>query len=416
MHAAGVVIECVERHDARPIHAMMTPLATPPTRPARWAIDDDVIGLREWATATVHPLTWDPRNLPTIGTAETCAIRVRDPSRRVAREHAHLERSRGRWSIVDRGSEHGLLVDGTRRDRAELWPGVEISLGGAITLIVESPRLITLRAALARLLGWSPARREAVDLVLRRVRDHDLGRQALVLRGGRDEHDLVRIAEELHRLTLTEQRPFIVYNPHRNTTDTETADRPIRTIADRTTALAEAKDGTLCLLQSKLKWRELISIQVAILPPECLTHLVICAGTDEDAKLPAPPIVIPPLDMRKTEIDRLISEYVLEASRRLYCTRRIRLTPEDRTWLRTSACESLPELQMATLRLVAVREAGNVNAASALLGISHVGLAKWLNARGFGKLEAARSRKARRARAATGKRARPGTPRRASTA
>ncbi|HSK02615.1 MAG TPA: hypothetical protein VK932_15285, partial [Kofleriaceae bacterium] len=107
-----------------------------------------------------------------------------------------------------------------------------------------------------------------------------------------------------------------------------------------------------------------------------------------------PRIDIPPLDTRKTELDRLISEYVREAAGRLYATRRVRLSPADREWLRTSACASLPELRTATLRLVAVREAGNVNAASALLGISHVALAKWLNSRGFSKLEAAGARKA----------------------
>jgi hypothetical protein len=313
---------------------------------------------------------------------------------------------------VAQGGEHELLIDGAKRESAELRPGLEISLGGAITLIAESPRLIALRDALARLLGWSPARRETVDLALRQVREHDLHRQPLILCGGRTERDLVPVAEALHRLTLTEARPFILYDPRRNTT--ETAEDPVRTIADRTTALAEAKDGTLCLLPSRLRYRELTTIYASVLPRDCLTHIVLCAGSNEDEKLSPPPIVIPPLDTRKAEIDRLISEYVLEAAKRLYCTKRVRLSPEDRAWIRTHACESLPEIQTATLRLVAVREAGNVNAGSALLGISHVALTKWLNNRGFAKLEAARSRKLKRARAATRSPTRRGTSRRAS--
>src|SRR5262249_9635754 len=124
--------------------------------------------------------------------------------------------------------------------------------------------------------------------------------------------------------------------------------------------------------------------------------LVLCGNDPDDPELPTPRIVIPPLDARKTEIDRLISEYMREAAARLYATKRVRLSPADREWLRTSASESLPELRTDTLRLVAVREAGNLTAASALLGISHVGLAKWLNGRGFSKLEASRSREAKR--------------------
>ncbi|HWU91441.1 MAG TPA: FHA domain-containing protein [Kofleriaceae bacterium] len=388
---------------------MIKTSATTSGHSAEWAIDDEVIRLREWATDTVHPLIADDRKLPTIGTAETCSVRVRDSSQRVAGEHARFERSRGRWSIVDGGSEHGLRVDGARCESAELRPGVEISLGGAVTLIAESQRLIALREALSRVLGWSPARQETVDLALRQIRDHDRQQSVLVLCGGRDDHDLVPIAEELHRLTLTEQRPFIVCNPRRSTT--ATAEDPIRTIADGMTALAEAQDGTLCLLNGKLP-RNLTAMLAAMLPPECRTHIVLCAGRAEDVAFQTPPIVVPPLSTRKAEIDRLINEYVLEAAHRLYCAKRIRLSPADRAWLRDSAGESLPEIQKATLRLVAVRDAGSVNAAAALLGISHVALAKWLDKRGFSKLEAASSRKITPARAVT--RARRGTSPRAS--
>jgi hypothetical protein len=366
---------------------MMKPSAPTTSHPAEWAIDDEVIRLRAWATDTVHPLDGDPGAPRTLGTAEASSIRVQDPSRRIAREHARLERNRGRWIIVDTGSPHGLSIDGTRCDRAELRPGLEISLGGAVTLIAESPRLIALREGLQRLLGWSPARRATVDEALRQIRAHDLHRVPLVVCGRPTEHDLIPIAEELHRLTLTEHQPFVGYNPRRPTAASEGA---VRTYKDLATALREAKDGTMCMEHSTLSRREVITIYTAVLPQQCRTHLVHCGNNPDAPELPTPRIVIPPLDTRKTEIDRLISEYVREAAGRLYATRRVRLVPADREWLRTSACASLSELRTATLRLVAVREAGNVNAASALLGISHVALAKWLSSRGFAKLEAAR--------------------------
>jgi hypothetical protein len=287
---------------------------------------------------------------------------------------------------VDGGTAHGTLIDGARCDRAELRPGLEISLGGAVTLIAESPRLIRLREALERILGWRPARRAAVDDALRQIRDHDLQRAPLALLGGPTEHDLIPIARELHRLTLTDEQPFVAYNPRRD------AAGPVRTFSDLTEALREARDGTLCIEHSTLSSRQLLRLDTAVMPPDCRTHIVEC-GIDPDApEFPEPRIVIPPLDARKTEIDRLISEYMREAAAQLYATKRVRLAPADREWLRTSACTSLPELRTATLRLVAVREAENISAASALLGISHVALASWLDSRGF----AARRRRTRR--------------------
>jgi len=173
---------------------------------------------------------------------------------------------------------------------------------------------------------------------------------------------------------------------------------PARTVVDRMTALAEAGDGTLCLLHSKLKYRELIAISLAVLPLNCLTHIVVCTTSDRAKEIPRPPIVIPPLDSRKADLDRLIEESIDRAAERLYCTGLVRLSSEDRAWLRARACGSLRELQTATLRLVAVREAGSIHAGSALLGISHVALTNWLNSRGFAKLEAAHARKPGRTR------------------
>lgn len=377
---------------------MPKPSAPTTSRPAEWTIDDEVIQLREWGTDTVHPLASHARAPLTLGTAEDSSIRVRDPSRQIAREHARLERTRGRWTIVDAGSKHGLFIDGTRCDRAELRPGLEVNLGVAVMLVAESPRLIALREALKRLLGFRPARLGTVDEALRQIRHHDLHRAPLVLCGGPKEHDLIPIAEELHRLTLTEQHPFVVYNPHRSVPRSEGV---APTFTDLATALREAKDGTLCMEHRMVSRRDVIAIYAAVFPQQCRTHIVHCGNDPDDPELPTPRITIPSLDMRKLEIDRLISEYVREAAERLYATKRVRLSPMDREWLRTSACESLPELRTAALRLVAVREAGNVNVASALLGLSHVGLAKWLNGRGFSKLEAARLRKAKGSRRRT---------------
>jgi hypothetical protein len=348
-----------------------------------------VIRLREWATTNVHPLPEDATGPVTLGTAETCAIRVRDPSRQPGRVYARIERSFGRWALLDAGSERGFSINGARCLYGELRPGVEISLGGAVTLIAESPRLILLREALERLLGWSPARRARVDEALRQIRDHDLRRSALTLCGGPRTRDLIPIAQELHRLTLTEAQPFVVYDPRRRVTRSEDV---APTFSDLAAALREAKDGTLCLEHRKVSSRDVMAIYFAVLSKDCRTHIVHCGDDPNDPQLPTPRIVIPPLGARKTELDRLIREYLREAAALLGGTKHVRLSPADRAWLRTSASASLPELRTATLRLVAVRVAKDVQAASTLLGISHVALRKWLNDRGFSKLEAAGSK------------------------
>ncbi|HWO25881.1 MAG TPA: hypothetical protein VNO30_44405 [Kofleriaceae bacterium] len=150
------------------------------------------------------------------------------------------------------------------------------ALGGAVTLIAESPRLILLREALERLLGWSPARRARVDEALRQIRDHDLHRAALTLCGGPKARDLIPIAQELHRLTLTEAQPFVVYDPRRPVTRSKGV---APTFSDLAAALREAKDGTLCLEHRKVSSRDVMAIYFAVLPKGCRTHIVHCRGS-----------------------------------------------------------------------------------------------------------------------------------------
>jgi hypothetical protein len=50
----------------------------------------------------------------------------------------------------------------------------------------ESQGLIVLREALARILGWSPSLREAVDLALRQVCRHVVQRSVLIVSASAD--------------------------------------------------------------------------------------------------------------------------------------------------------------------------------------------------------------------------------------
>src|SRR5689334_8903464 len=131
-----------------------------------WEIDDEVIRLRVWATDIVYPLPAADRPRLRIGIAPTCEIQIHDPSSLTSREHAHLERLDGRWTIADH-SKNGLFLDGQRCARFPLAPGREIGLSRHVTLIAESARTIALRSALARMIGWSAERADAIDEALR---------------------------------------------------------------------------------------------------------------------------------------------------------------------------------------------------------------------------------------------------------
>jgi hypothetical protein len=73
-------------------------------------------------------------------------------------------------------------------------------------------------------------------------------------------------------------------------------------------------------------------------------------------------------------------EYEAEAVRRLGIAP-LELTPAQRSWIEERSAETLPDIQMATLRLIAIRHTGSVRGAAALLGISHAGLGKWFERR-----------------------------------
>jgi hypothetical protein len=93
-------------------------------------------------------------------------------------------------------SKNGTRIDGARREKMVLEPGIEIGIGG-LTLIAESRSSVELRGFLARILGWRSNRIEVVDHALRSIRLAASRRVELVLRG---DGDLVPIARSIHRI------------------------------------------------------------------------------------------------------------------------------------------------------------------------------------------------------------------------
>jgi hypothetical protein len=339
-----------------------------------WAIHDDVMRLREWGTSRVYALHADQHPGPLIGSAPSCSIHVHDRTRRTSREHAQLQRVQGRWAVIDR-SKNGLYRDGAKLDKFVLTPGIEIGLGGGVTLVAESARLIALRSALARMLGWSAASAEPIDLALRAIRLAAQRRMTLVLCGV----DVVPLAEELHGLTLTAARPFVLCNPRRRTS--ESAWNPMRCAPNGSAAIKEAAGGTVCLSTKRLP-SDLRTLMRGLRRPECQTQLVVCSERAADAELfNAAPIVVPPLSSRKDEIERIIEEYAIDTAGPLGLGEHW-LHAAERAWIRNHM-RTLAEIQKATVRLAAIRQAGSMSAGAARLGISHVAMLKWLRTHHF---------------------------------
>ena len=63
----------------------------------------------------------------TVGRAPDRGVVLRDKS--ISRHHAHFECAEGSWSIVDDGSTNGFMVDGSRREKAQLTELREFVIG-----------------------------------------------------------------------------------------------------------------------------------------------------------------------------------------------------------------------------------------------------------------------------------------------
>jgi hypothetical protein len=341
---------------------------------SEWVVDDIVMRLREWGTDTIRLLPPPPTNEWTIGAADTCALRLDDPSGRVSRLHARLVREDSHWRLRDLGSKNGVKIDGARRREIVLEPGAEIVIGG-VTLIAESSRSVALRGFLARMLGWRSDRIEVVDHALRSIRLAATHRAALVLCG---DGDLVPVAGSIHRHALGDDRPFVVCDPRRRP-----GEATVRSAANYETglqALAAATGGSLCVRGHRLP-RDFSEVVAALRAPNAQIQLIVCAQTPSDCeRYLAVPIVVPPLSSRSGELDRIIVEYAEDAIRELGAPRS-GFTPADRDWIREHSASSLPEIEKGTLRLVAIRKSRRLSHAADRLGMAPVSLARWIGRR-----------------------------------
>jgi len=365
------------------------PFCTPTSPELAW-LDDEVLRLRVWGSERVYRLRTDaPRLL--IGTAASCAIQVHDPSNYTSREHAYVEREAGLWRIVNR-SKNGLHIDSEPHVRSFLKPGMRITLGPRFTLIAESARTIALRAALARMRGWGAELSDSLDWTLQTLRLTLFGKAIFTLCGA---GDLVMAAQELHRLTLGEHRPFVVCSAagrHRQPADEDESEgegagagmgvtRLVPRVSSGSDAVALARGGTICIDNRRLPKDLSVVLELQRASGSPTQVFVLGKYVRKTEVFTARPFVIPPLSARAGELDRLVEEYEAEAPRRLGIGPP-ELTATQRERIR-KRCKTLSDLEKATLRLSALRWAGTLRGAAALLGMSTGSLAEWLRDQGL---------------------------------
>jgi hypothetical protein len=278
-----------------------------------------------------------------------------------------------KWLLSDLGSKNGLYLDGARRSEILLEPGQEIGIGG-ITLIAESPRLIALRGFLARLLGWSSERAELVDHALRSIRLAVTRRSALVLRG---HHDLVPVAQSIHWRSRGIDRPFVVCDPRRRRSDATV--RSAESYSSCMDALAAAAGGSVCVRTRRLPHDFSKLVDAWHTPGPGVQLIAVMEPQEQWESYCVMPIEIPDPSSRGSELDRVIHEYAEDAARKLLS--RSEFPEVDVAWVRKFASGSLPEIEKATMRLVAWRATNNLSEAANLLGMAQVSLTRWFGRR-----------------------------------
>jgi hypothetical protein len=232
-----------------------------------------------------------------------------------------------------------------------------------------------LRGFLARILGWSDEHRVSVEQALRSLQLSVTLRAALVLLG--DAPDLVSIAQALHRLTLGPNRPFVICDRRR--LDARDSTRPSANHESGISAVEAARGGALCVVRAGLP-RDFSSMVPLVRDPAASVQLIVCgevSHADHPFLIRPVPIQVSALASRGSELPRIVDEYARDAISALGAFERD-FTDADREWVIGHAANTWGELEMATMRIVALRHSGTIEEAAQRLGMVPVTLRRWI--------------------------------------
>lgn len=221
-----------------------------------------------------------------------------------------------------------------------------------------------LREFCARIIGYE--RTQAIEHALRSIRLSAAHSAALLLLGEVDT-DLVAVARSLHRRVVGDDQPFVV------------CDRRLQGESRVAVAAVQAaRGGSLCVCRRRLPHDYPAAVPL-VRDPTAAVQLIICAETSFDshpfATLPVP-IVVPSIQERANEVPRIVDGYAADAVAALggydEC-----FTGYDQAWVIEHA-KTLEQIEMATLRFVAIRLAGSTEGAARRLNMPGATLRQWL--------------------------------------
>jgi hypothetical protein len=90
---------------------------------------------------------------------------------------------------------------------------------------------------------------------------------------------------------------------------------------------------------------------------------------------------VPKLARRSaSDLQNIVADYAIDAICELNAAP-TSFTIANREWVAKHAASSFARIEVATRRIVACNDSGNVHRAAARLGLSHVALGKWLKHR-----------------------------------
>jgi len=325
-------------------------------------VEDLPLGLRRWASETLFPLGIGE---VTIGAASSCGLQLDDPEGEVSREHALLKSDGGGWQLSDLNSKNGLLCDGVRISSVILRAGQCIKIG-SLMFVVESTRLIALRAMIARLVGWAVERRTVVDAALQHFLGHYARAAPLVMIG---DGDLTLVTRKLHQLALGPDAPFVVY----------------RADIEASEAFRAAGLGTLCVPLRQHSDADNIVKRLVATDRSTWPRVVLCAGRAVNTATAIRPlelhheVTLPPLSLRTSELEQIVHEFAIDVIEELDAPRTVFPMRElVRPWVQD--VKTFEEID-GTLRRVIAKSIWGVTAGAARLGITHASLSKWTSKR-----------------------------------
>jgi len=142
-------------------------------------------------------------------------------------------------------------------------------------------------------------------------------------------------------------------------------------------ALEAATGGSICVMPKRLP-PDFAELTAALRDPSTRVQLIARGPRPSDrTELVSAPIEIPALSARRNELDRIIDEFAGDAAAAMAGP----LPGIDRDWARRHCAASLPEIERGVSRIIALRRAGTIAGAAALLGMAHASLGEWVGCR-----------------------------------